>query len=244
MGERSATPVVFRTLQAIHDLRAVVRLAGHATRARIAAGANGADAETDFGRLIGRDGCRIGTEQSDRLHQSLVLAAALPDDDFEAFVTATAILIADRIQRGHGTDDLFWHWDAFHEHYRLAQPAVRAVLLQGFHRLQEEGLVNLQDPPHGEELLSERRGTVVAALRTSPDTHADAILAALDGAPLEDGFWRRHCLPLLTPGTSPPGRHLRAIRHLYESRLDWNPFGAKVFDPVHDTTPVLPVILT
>ena len=48
---------------------------------------------------------------------SLTTAAAMPDEDFSRFVVATAILLLDRIQDGGGTDDLYWNFEAFREHF-------------------------------------------------------------------------------------------------------------------------------
>jgi hypothetical protein len=233
--------VPYRTLQAICDLRSVARLSGDATRARIAAGTNGEFAAEDLANLIEAEGCRIARPQTQRLHQALVLAAALPNDDFDAFQISTAILIADRLQRGLGQDDLFWHWDAFRDHYRIAPPHVRAALMNGYHRMEAEGLVSLEDPPEPADLVTESRAAVEAALAPERGESVRAIAAAVAGGEVGPDFWARHCLPNLDAATPPA--LFRGIRHVLENRPDWEPWGEARFDPADEGHPVIPVIL-
>lgn len=241
MSERIGDGVTYRTLQCICDLRTVARLAADGTRARIAAGTDSPSAANDMDQLIEREGCRIGQPLTMRLHQALILAAALPNDDFEAFQTATAILIADRLQHGLGNDDLFWHWDAFRDHYALSPPHGRAALMHGFHRMEADGLVALEDPPDPAAFATEDRDTVLAALDRDASASALAIAAALGAGTPAHGFWQRHCLPHLSPEA--PAALLRGIRHLFETRPAWEPYGGTTFDPARDEVPVIPVVL-
>lgn len=170
MSDGNSTSGVFRTLQAIQDLVEVARLARPATLERIASGipfgrmADGA-AEAALTSLIQDENARIATPTSVELHDSLLLAAALPDDDFDAFVTATAILLADRLQNGLGQDDLYWNWDAFQDHYRLAGACERAAIMNGFRRLHDLGGVRLDEVPNRADLLTLGRIEVKEALR-------------------------------------------------------------------------------
>lgn len=241
MSERNGDGVSFRTLQTICDLRRVARLAGKSTRARVAAGTDSPSAAADLAALIERDGCRIGRPQTLRLHQALVLAAALPNDDFDAFQMATAILVADRLQGGQGNDDLFWHWDAFRDHYRIAPPWARAAIMNGYRRMEADALVSLEEPPAPADLVTEDTERVKAAVAEESAPGTRAILEALDGPDPDPDFWARHCRPNLDPATPPA--LFRAIRHLYETHPDWEPCGDALFDPADEGHPVIPLIL-
>jgi hypothetical protein len=140
----------FRPLQASQDLAHLARLAPRSALQRVAAGVPTADmapgaAQRAIFALVHEDGCRLSPGTTLPLHETLLLAATLPDEDFEAFVLATMILLADRLQGGAGPDDLFWHWDAFAEHYLTAAPVQRAALILGFHGLAEAGLLSSAD---------------------------------------------------------------------------------------------------
>lgn len=153
-GMFMSVAVGFRALQAIHDLVALSRQAPDVTLARLASGTPASvmsadDARMSMVALVHRDGCRFRAGDTLALHETILLAASLPDDDFEAFVLATAILLADRLQGGPGPDDLAWHWDAFAKHYTLAEPPRRAALLLGFRSMVETGQLpgDLVSPP-------------------------------------------------------------------------------------------------
>jgi hypothetical protein len=164
----------FRPLQASQDLAHLARLAPRSALQRIAAGVPTADmaqeaAQRAIVALVHEDGCRLSPGRTLALHETLLLAATLPDEDFEAFVLATTILLADRLQGGPGPDDLFWHWDAFAEHYLTAAPVERAALLLGFHGLAEAGLL-----PSGEIHLRPVSGVDVARVRADLRTIVEA----------------------------------------------------------------------
>jgi hypothetical protein len=131
--------------------------------------------------LVHEDGCRLSPGGTLPLHESLLLAATMPDDDFEAFVLATMILLADRLQGGAGTDDLFWHWDAFAEHYLTAAPPQRAAIILGFHGLVGAGLLPAADiqlrPVSGVDIARVR-----ADLRAIAHGAGDDVLRAIAGA--------------------------------------------------------------
>ena len=243
MGARTSTLVLGRPLQVTHDLRGVARSAGDDTYAKLAAGGGRSSKHDDLRELIFVDGCRVGTPATLDLLPSLTLAATLPDDDFEAFQTATAVLLADRVQGGLGQDDLFWHWDAFQEHYLTAQPHIRAALLQGYASAHAEGLVSLMDPPPVSNMTTDTRSTIDLCLeqaRSGPQaTHADAIGAALWDETVPADIWTRHCVPVLEDRATSQAL-LRCVRHLYETRPDLDIYPGERLDPVADAPALIP----
>ena len=252
--------VSFRSLQAIHDLRHVARKANESTLGRIAAGLSGAATAGDLRRLIREDGCMLGPEMAGAAHQALVLAATLPDDDHEAFRTATAILLADRLQFGEGADDLFWHWDAFQAQYQTLSQPDRAAVMQGFRCAQEEGLVALFDPPSGDDLTTEPGSALLTELITLAGETRPRIdpsredFAAGVSAMIARGFddtwvaghaaraWPENYDSILRLDAPQCRLLLRGFRHLYEWHEDWDPYPGERFDPAGATPRLLPVL--
>lgn len=132
---------VFRTRQSVQDLLEVVRLHRAAMFRQGTTGADHAEIEA-----IVAGGCVIPPDGL-RAYAHLLEAAAMPDDDFNSFVSATAVLIADRLQQGAGNDDLYWNFEAFEDHYLLADPPVRAALMNGFRIGARQGLLKLPRAP-------------------------------------------------------------------------------------------------
>ena len=240
MHGRVDTRVRFRTLQAIFDLRAIVRGTPRDTLHRLAASTGQDRSAAVLDRLIREDACTFTGPETLRLHSALVLAATLPSDDYGAFQAATAILLADRLQRGAGEEDLFWHWDAFHEHYRLADQPARGALLRGYHRMHADGLITLEDPPEAETLVTEEPSDVLAGLQGQAGDAASALRAAVEGGDLDRDFWHNHCAPYLAASDAEPFQ--RAIRHVFETRQDWDPFPDALFDPLARRTAVIPLL--
>lgn len=181
--------VGFRHLQAIHDLVHLARAVSAGTLARLAAGVPSADMAPEDARramlsLVRDDGCRFTPGRTLPLHETLLLAATLPDEDFDGFVASTMILLADRLQGGPGPDDLYWQWDAFAEQYLLADPPVAAALLLGFHAIAATGRPTAPDvhlaPVSGVDIEQVR-----ADLRVIAESAGDAALPAIAAA--EDG---------------------------------------------------------
>ncbi|AZQ66956.1 hypothetical protein EF888_07290 [Silicimonas algicola] len=106
---------VFRTRQALRDLDEATRIHRDAV---LRLGTTGAERE-DIAAIV-EDGGRILLPDRQRAYHQLLLSAALPEDDFPAFIAATAILLTDRISEGGGTDDLYWNWEAFRDQGSLA----------------------------------------------------------------------------------------------------------------------------
>ena len=260
MTSRTSIAVCYRSLQAIHDLRLLARRTTDRTLERLAAGLGGAMAAHDLRALIEVDGCRMSPEIAGVAHQALVLAATLPDDDFEAFRAATTILVADRLQIGGGTDDLFWHWDAFQAQYRTWDSVERAVLLHGFIRLQEEGLITLFDPPEAALICSESRTRIERGLTSLagsgplrfepdldafPESLASLLLRAFNqpiAASAAANAWSRHALAVAALPAPVADVLQRGFRHLYESRTDWHPYAGIAFDPYDSPPPMLPLL--
>lgn len=192
---------------------------------------------------------RLPRNESEDLHPCLLLAAAHPEADETAFEAATALLLADRILRGVGRDDLFWHWDAFAMHYRAADAPVRAALMQGFALTMELGDLHPNLGPTLDDLTTYDAAEIAEHLRRAWRTEPEeAVAFAADGMPETAGnrsqAMIRTCLNALTRGEGhaemercwPGFGHdvsawpvqraapvLAAFRWLYESDPDWDP---------------------
>lgn len=236
-------------LQAVRDLRTIAEGASRATLGRIASvippAGDQRRAEETLRGLILRGRGRIVTDAEAALHPQLLLAATLPDDDVDAFATATVVLLADRLQRGRGDDDLYWHWDAFRPHYRLLEGPVRAAIFQGYAHAHRAGLVTLDTLPGPADLVTRAPMDVRAVLATAaPGEAADLIQAALEPDGVDEPtmrLWERRGARLrLDPAMAPL---LTGIRHLYERSARWQPFLGRTFDPAaaDPTAPMLPL---
>ncbi|MEL6516895.1 MAG: hypothetical protein AAFQ39_04205 [Pseudomonadota bacterium] len=218
-----AVPVDFRTQQAVADLQALARAASSETVTALANASPVPGAKGVLSALISQAGCRFNGPDAMALHPALTLAATLPDDDFDGFLLATAILIADRLQRGGGRDDLFWHWDAFRARYRAAPDRRRAAIFRGFEQLDAVGLVALFDKPEPRELARIRPDAVVAQLTDCSDPDAGLVLAALqDWRAVEDAaaLWDRRGGGLVAARAQ---AMLAGFRHLYETQAQFAP---------------------
>ena len=258
MCPSTSVAVSYRTLQAVHDLQSLAKRAGEGTLNRVASGLPGAVTGQEIESLIVEDGCRLSPEMADRVHQGLVLAATLPSDDHEAFLTSTAILLADRLQKGAGTDDLFWHWDAFHSHYVMLDAPDRSAIMQGYRRAHEEGYVALFDPPEGDVLTTEHGSEILELLvgfAKQAQPHAGSgqpafarefatlIARALDDKPAATEaarIWTSDSGAILKLPEQNRLPLLRGLRHLYEWREDWQPYLDQTFDPRNPGVHLLP----
>ena len=245
--------VSYRSLQAIADLRAVAGSASRETLNRLVAGLNGRVSATDLDRLIGAAGCRLSDRIAEAAHPALLLAATLPDDDYEAFRVSTAILLADRLQQGAGDDDLFWHWDAFQAHYRTLPDADRAAVLQGYRQLQVDGLIALFDPPEGDWVTTETGQRVhmqLQPLLRLPIDEFAARIAGLCAAALDASdavgrsavAWGACADRILALPDDERAPLVRAIRHIYESAPEWQPHDGVLFDPSENLPAMIPAL--
>lgn len=78
---------------------------------------------------------------------AILMASALPEDDFETFVAATVLLLVARLSADGGRDEGFWNWGRLAPHYRLAQPDLRAAIMCGFREAHRAGRVTLPESP-------------------------------------------------------------------------------------------------
>ncbi len=150
---------VFRTRQAVHDLLEVVHLHRDAVKRIGASGADNAAIEA-----IIQNGARIPGDKP-RSYSSILLAAAMPDEDFNGFIAATAILLADRLQNAGGQDDLYWNYEAFRDHYCLADAPARAAIMNGFRAAHQSGRCKLPDAPDEKACLTRRKDDVLLLLK-------------------------------------------------------------------------------
>lgn len=166
---------VFRTRQAVRDLLEVVHLhRGAMSRTGVS------NAETAMIETIVQTGGVIPTEKAES-YVALQLTAAMPDDDFNGFIAATAILLADRLQAGSGDDDLYWNFEAFYDHYQLADAPVRAAVMNGFRQVQRIGKCQLPREPLTQNCLTRQKEDVLAILSAEgPHWLEDAVRSDLD----------------------------------------------------------------
>ncbi len=142
------------------------------------------------------------------MQSALKLAAALPDDDFPAFVLATVIALADVLQRDSVDDDLFWNWDAFHAHYGLVDADARAVLMNGFRVIDRTGLTRLDPPPDAGMCYTHSFADVTRALEGSS---SNRLVQAIheDISPEDAGdLWENADKVLLSTGETMAFRYL------------------------------------
>jgi hypothetical protein len=144
---------VFRSRQAVSDLSHQITTASPQVLARIARHGR-STGSADLLRHAAGAGVFEMPRDEDMI-AAVLLAAALPDEDFRGFTVATALLLLDRLQNGGGKDDLYWNWDAFADHYRLAPDVVRAALMNGFRALIVARGLYLSNPPTEWDCLTE-----------------------------------------------------------------------------------------
>ncbi len=178
-----------------------------------------------FPRLMANRG-RFNLPNDRDFYSDVLLAAAMPEDDFPAFTTATSILLMDLLQSGAGTDNLYWNWDSFEGHYRMADPAVRAAIMNGFRLGFELGTVNPDTPPSASDCLTSSLGSVQKALIERGHTDlADAVTSNVT-AKHAGALWA------LQTKTLDPTK-LPGFRYLYERPASLSP-------PNQETAPLLP----
>lgn len=145
--ENASVSLSFSTLQVLSDLQSAA-LSGFSGLAQVVS----PELAPDLRRLVFDQECKMSAADVDALHAELMMVASMPDQDHQSFMTATIILLSDRLQFGAGEDDLYWNWDAFEERYREAPSPVRAALMNGFRCAHGHGLVKLDAIPRGKDL--------------------------------------------------------------------------------------------
>lgn len=144
---------VFRIRQALGDLRAETRAVSSDVLARIAGNGGNLD-PLELVRRVAEDELAFTLPRDEDLVFAVLLAAALPDDDFPAFAHATVLLLIDRLSAGGSRDDLYWNWDAFADQYRLAEAQTRAAIMGGFRALTLSRGLWLSNPPTERDCLT------------------------------------------------------------------------------------------
>lgn len=117
--------------------------------------AQGAASIEAFAELTGPDNCRISGDRTRALLEPLMMAAASPEEDERGFWTATAILLADRLQGRQPKENFWWFWDSYADRYRAAPPPVRAALMNGFYHARQLSLVAEEICPKPEDRVTE-----------------------------------------------------------------------------------------
>ena len=173
--------------------------------------------------------------QRDRLVQgALLMASALPEDDFDSFVAATVLLLAERLTEEGGKDNGFWNWKRLAPHYRLAGPDLRAAIMCGFREARRIGRVTLPEGPGAEDCLTRSREAVLdmlgrnraeyAILRLAEQAVSEEIDAGEAGA-----LWSTQHRFVARLPDPPREAALAGFRYLYERPLSMTtPAGAEV----------------
>lgn len=241
----------FRTLQAVRDLRVLAALAPVEARTRIAAGIPDgwmAPHEAQAALTALAEGRGLDPKVREDAVSAVRLAAALPKDDFPAFLTATMILLAETLERREGVDDVHWLWQTFRGHYRAAAAVERAAIVQAIRRV---GLLR-GDTLSLPETAPDRATAPAAALRPllerlrpkglappkANGVHEHVLLlldafTSADAAEEAAGRWESHGAEL---AESAVPEVLAGFRHLYETRDGWSP-SSKVPIPLLDPPP-------
>lgn len=222
-------PSCFRLRQATSDLRYVATTLSAAPIRRIAAGMGlRSNNSGDLQRRIEwyfRGQAPISSFPEDRpALAAVMMTSALPEEDFDAFLAATVLLLLERLRAGAGMDNRFWNWSLQSHHYRLAPTEVRAAIMCGFREAIRLGRINLGASPDAEDCLSLSREAVLGLLGAAvasgrKDDLTPSLLAAIraEAAPVEAGrLWsaghgRADALP---PGSRRAA--LSGFRYLYE----------------------------
>lgn len=203
---------VFRTRQAVRDLKGFILSATDATIDRLAAGipASSMKAErrtNEMRRWIEESDFRFSFPEDEPVYTAVLLAAALPDDDYPAFTIATALLLVDALQDGDGSDDLYWNWVTFAPQYRMADAPVRAALMNGFRALHKTGRANLGTGPSDRDCMTRTQSELLRILKSDDDDLTDLIAGNISG---ETAGRRWAATQALSQSA------LRAFRYLYE----------------------------
>lgn len=198
---------VFRTRQIRFDLAAHIAVNGQGALGRMT---SGAESLARLRHVLEGQGGRFSFPRDRKVYDDVLLAAALPDDDFPAFTCGTALLLLDRLGDGDGEDDLYWNWDAFSDHYRLADPQVRATLLNAFRHGSTTGKLSIASQPAISDCFTRPPKRILPALRAGG--HNELVTAIEEDASPESAgaLWLRVAhRPIAAPA-------LAAVRYLFE----------------------------
>lgn len=140
-------PMTFTKMQVLSDLQSAA-----AAGCAVLISHLSPSLEPSLRRLVFEQECKMTPQDVEELHAELMMVASMPDQDHGSFMTASIILMSDRLQYGAGEDDLFWNWDAFQDRYREAPSPTRAALMNGFRCAHALERVKLDQIPTGIDL--------------------------------------------------------------------------------------------
>ena len=202
---------VFRIRQVVHDLVVAVGMHREALQ-RLGLSGSDRDSITRI-TTVGK----IDPEAHRDTVSNLLLAAAMPDEDFTSFVGATLVLLSDKLQGGDGEDDLTHNWSAFRQHYLLCDPPVRAALMNGFRLADNLGLVALKTPPQDGECSTFSRGDVVTTVQSVGLHELGAAIRNNSSASEAGAMWQH------TSDDQKNWQLLMGYRHLFERAQSLQP---------------------
>ena len=223
----TSSAVVFRTRQAVSDLAETIGDIGPSALERISSSDTSVRAFRPF-LANGRWRFRLPEQQS--AYSDILLAAALPEEDFSAFILATCALLLDRLLEGEGHDNLYWNWDAFQDHYRLADAPTRAALMNGFRIAEAREFIAIRNGPTDHDCMTNSLDSVMRDVQDDPK-----LLGVLreEISEVEAGkVWAAGA-----EQASPA--FLKVCRYLYERPMSMNPEPAELV-PTIPFAPILP----
>lgn len=81
-------------------------------------------------------------ELDPEIYREVSLKAVSADEDDLTFLTASCVLLLDRLENSERGSDFQWEWDAFAARYRNADPVTRAAIMNGLEQGRKHGVVS------------------------------------------------------------------------------------------------------
>ena len=236
----------FRRRQAISDLRHQALTLSSATIRRIGAGiglrtARASNLQKRIEWYFRGKAPLTNLRRDPPVLGAVLMASALPDEDFEPFLAATALLVLERLGTENGPDDAFWNWTRLAPHYRLAHPSMRAAIMCGFREARRIGRIAFPGEPEPDDCLTNPRNKVLAETRIFDARHPSlkAVVQAVEAeadARVAGALWVRLHRDLASLPDDARQAAEGAFRYLYERPVSLSPPpGADPpLIPVHD----------
>jgi hypothetical protein len=171
------------------------------------------------------------------VHGMVLMASALPEDDFEPFLAATVLLLLEQLSVENGTDDGFWNWRRLSPHYRLAAPGTRAAIMCAFREAQRLGRMSQRGRPTAEDCLTAPRDEVLAALGSA--SSADPLLAMV-GQAVSEEIGQREAGDLWATLYRDVARLPETSRHAAEAGFRYLYERPRSMEPADSGVPVIP----
>ena len=207
----TSSAVVFRTRQAVSDLAETIGDIGSSAVERMC---SNNEAFQTLSALLANGQWRFNLPEHQSAYSDVLLAAALPEEDFPAFILATCALLSDRLLGGDGSDNLYWNWDAFQDHYRLADAPERAALMNAFRLADEQEIISIRNVPTERDCLTYSLAEVLREEQS--DLEMQEMLQQEMSAVEAGEFWLND-----TDKAAPD--HAKACRYLYERPASMHP---------------------